>query len=740
MHYLGHIEETEATYHVRLYSVPKGGPTVMAPGFGVPLNKWQMNAHAVYLQTQPAFEFDPSLLLSFDKIRLAAENEIRIGVPRYDNIKLTLASDPVFLGIIATLKDADAPEIWCEIVCESKATDIPDLPAGAIFFPRKKRCIFWGKCVVQSAQLAVSDQQMTPNFAQQAQHIGTLDLVFKHWLLAIATRYVDPEVPATGQSALVKQWLDEFTNDAKSNNKKFIRFSEVLYSLLSKISPTPLFAIADHTFHHPFDDSDSSIARGNVHLDITVLDQPLTHSAVNLYSLAWQLYSTDGLGNFQDFLIYFENIDHKNPGQYSFYRLKDLAEALVRITGEAKLIFQIEIPTLEEAAQQNSPLFHQNFSWLRQGHWASCTRWLFMQPTQTAKDMPDMTLITKKDTVRVAPCGAWISKIHIDEPAVFGSDTLDIGAWEANSPFDDGQELSYKTLSRFLGTIGGTDDQPRGYEIYVMGSDRVPHIARRVVFPFLFLGGSDNEDDWAKYHAKQYLMLWGNPMSILECEFEGNGLEPFGASAPKSGLVANVKKTFGFYDWGEWPLYRVLSSVPLGLVEESEDNSKGYLVIDIARTPGGDGSLKAIETLRVYSQTPLLVPPPPGSGTGDEDDTLTIDNTGNMTPSIDVLDGFTLPADSTFLVSYDIVARRLAGGSGAGAVGDSLAFAVKGSFKNIAGTVTSFGIGPETAPPDKDDDALDVNFNINGTVIEVQITTPPDTIFIWKRSKKITSV
>jgi len=290
LHYLGHIEEKEATYHVRIYSVPLNGPVVRGadalPGQAFPnLTPTSMNAHAIYLGDLDPEPFDPSLLLSFDKIKLSAENEINIGIPRYDNIKLTFKADPSLLPMIPELKSGNP--IWCEIVCEAKATDIPDLPTGAFLFPRKKRCIFWGKCVVQPSSGKVTNQKLQneggPNLAYaNRQHLGTFDLTFKHWIQVIGAGPVRP-------------WLDAFRlNFAGRDNVTgsttvgwTCHVSELLYSLCSYITPTPLYAIADRDFISEFDNLLTSRCRGNVHLDTVISGGGFNGS--HLYDLGWQV-------------------------------------------------------------------------------------------------------------------------------------------------------------------------------------------------------------------------------------------------------------------------------------------------------------------------------------------------------------------------------------------------------------------------------------------------------------------
>jgi hypothetical protein len=119
--------------------------------------------------------------------------------------------------------------------------------------------------------------------------------------------------------------------------------------------------------------------------------------------------------------------------------------------------------------------------------------------------------------------------------------------------------------------------------------------------------------------------------------------------------------------------------------------------------------------------------------------TMLIDNTTGS-PVVNVLGSYQLASDTTYKIKAVVLGVRV-GGSAGGAVGDSISYEVTGDFKNVAGTVTVVGgDGALTPTPNSDDTAMDANFFINGTKIDLKVTTPANEKIKWKSITLLYSV
>ncbi|MEP7234481.1 MAG: hypothetical protein ABI778_04215 [Ignavibacteriota bacterium] len=602
IHYLSHADLGDSIMHVRIYSVEQRKAYTN-------IEKNTMESHWIQLlELNEITEFDDALLPvgAFSDIAVQSENEFQIGIPKFDNFTLKLEPDLIFRALMREIKTRN--EIWIELVLEAKATDIPDLVAGEFFYPRKKRSIFWGKCIPNNTEGTVSAQEFedfsrtgSPLMRKQAEHDGMLSFTFEHWLPWRGSTKVfkdeDGNVLEDANGKTVKELLDTIRAITQPIGVaiEMSRFSDILYETVKALNPTRLFAISDHTLDHfKGEDEPDALSRGN--LSMTIAIKGATLVARDLYNVCYRRIDTSGLTTV--WCMLFENgpnDDGENLNQFSFYNWKDLREAIVNVTQENDFIFQCELPTLEDvgvvAERIHAGRHINNLTASRRSYWGASSRWLFKQIEEVFLAPAQGIQVTPIGEVRYNPAGAFVSTVHVDEPTpdgmqiYYGFELHKANSFrEVHSYFDGGQDITLKTMARFAGQdiiSAVVTDVFSGVEIFVTQGTGIEY-AKNVEFNLF--GAKTFSLDWAEFHARGILARWGQPNTIIECDFSGTGIEAF---------RAGVTKHFGFTDWGEFPLLRVFQS-NIGLLDEGQ--SSAFFLIQMSRMPGGDGKFKAIET------------------------------------------------------------------------------------------------------------------------------------------------
>lgn len=620
MHLLTKIENRDGIYHVRLYSVPaRSIQTDLSNGF----KRGMMPRHYRYLIDEGnkiPTEFAESLVQELGSRRLSIDGQFLMGKPDYSTWKLTLKSDPFFFDLVNECRKLDR-ELWCEVVLEQPVTDCPPLKPHEVYYPRKKRVFFWGKllrhdtkgkALVQSLQSEGNDSLVR---VANTKHKGNLELTFTHWL----------KVNTSEEASF---FLDVFRAGYILPDQNF-SWGVFFYKLLEWITPTPLFAIADERLitKDEFGDGWKSISRGNLRLRRQFNGDTL--STQELYELESEIRKN---GAYRA-LFEFDNTK-RTAGQYSLFQWKDLGQGLYEVTREFFKRFQVELPCMEDTHLYG--YFQDNPQARRELLPQAVTRWLFTEPRMPKKRLH---FTSRSGTVEYQPAAMWAKKIKITEPAPSESEAPRYQPRpdyiERINPYEGGQEIAYRTLTKFMGQSESFNwntnqwewlDDPRGYELYVRNAGALPvevEPVRNVSYLHTELGVSKGESEnwWASVHARILQATWGNVASTLKFDFKGIGVEPFGKSNSKA---PKIKGTFGKYDLGEFPLHRSFDSA-VGLLFGPDPatnlvTSSEYLLYEVEQQPGGDSKASAIELHdvspigvadRVLPGNSTTPPPPP---------------------------------------------------------------------------------------------------------------------------------
>lgn len=108
----------------------------------------------------------------------------------------------------------------------------------------------------------------------------------------------------------------------------------------------------------------------------------------------------------------------------------------------------------------------------------------------------------------------------------------------------------------------------------------------------------------------------------------------------------------------------------------------------------------------------------------------TTDATPTAFPVISLVD------NSAYNIEVSVIAIRT-GGSG-GSTDDSAMFVIRGGFKRSGAATTQMGATYKEG--NKDNMALDCNFNISHPVIEVEVTGDTNNNYTWNSSIKIVEI
>lgn len=608
-------EGREGWYHVRIYSVPRIDLQEDS-GLG---RAGSMPRHWRYINDENqsgATAFDEGLLDLIGPSRVAIDGELLLGRPEYDTLKCTFKPDPVFFELVNEIRNADR-EVWIEVVLEQSITDAPPLKHHEMFWPRKKRTWFWGKVLRHDTNGKATSQELQSEGADEivrtragARHDGSLDLAFVHWLRVKCAE--DP-----------KEFLLAYRSTFVGAEMRF-KMSDFLYKLLEWITPTNLFLVSDDRFicQDVHKDGMESVSRCNFRLSHRFKgDAPLLMTE-QLYNLE-ALIRTNSL--YAGVFAYDGTQTPPFLPQYSFFNWKDLGSALFEFAREFFLRFQCELPLMD----QTHPNLHpwsastQNTVMNRTRQPEACARWLFLEVDSEGKRWHGTT---RSGTVEYQPAAQWIKKIRIEQPTIDKKfSTYPDGYDEFEYMYEGGQSVTYRTLFRFMGKVWAFDagtgaqvltDFPQPYDLWITGTiTPFAQPAREV--EFLQGATSITSERWTLAHLRNLMALWGGTRAIVKFEAKRIGIEPYGES--NDTINAKPVGTFGLYDWGEFPLLRLVDANVGLLFGPDPISSTGvergeFSIYEIDRLPDGNTKIAMIERGQYTPVDPPekpIAPPPP---------------------------------------------------------------------------------------------------------------------------------
>lgn len=612
-HFTTSIEKPDGIFHVRLYCLDTA----------TNLTQSSTGLMAQHMNTLPtAVPVAQSLVLQdgIGELDVEYENQFFQGAPSFSNMKLSMQADPVLAPLVKAIRDR--AEIWCEIVLEQFADHIPDPMPGEMFYPRKKRLYFWGKVLLQESKLHLKAQQRTPKsytdrsyfIANQdhRDHYGRLDLTLIHWFKVLTA--VKPDY------FLNSFWL---AHSGAVNQKA--RYSEFLEAIVHWINPAPFWAVSDHRLKTT--DANEGLPSGVSRCNLQLAGWLSGSSAITgggwagtMVSNVYDLYH-GGMATTLGAAVrapLFNNSTDK--GAFSFYNIANLGELFILFIEEFQFKSQCELPTLEEAYLPRIPKGLTNNHVNRMANWEKCSRWLFWDvraPFLGIYDFPgapsEISLVPKpifmnplNDTIDAQPFGSWTGKISGTDP--LGRETQIFGA-----SADGAVDIAIKTLFCFVEYDSGFTDNAVGPEIYLFDDIGNVVYARQ----FKFVGGTHDfaftsqVGMWTYFHVYRFALVFGAQTAILELDYEGIGLEPFGKSATNPPLGISH---YGFDDFGEFPMFRIFYSNPSILLDAHTQGE--FRIFGIKRTLGhssvGTTHIKAyLQFVDVFVDVPPPVPPAP---------------------------------------------------------------------------------------------------------------------------------
>jgi hypothetical protein len=150
VHYACSAKAGSEIYHYRLYSVPARRIqfNTMSSTAG------HMRAHLDLLvqgHAEKPVEFSSLLIKEHGDRTFSIDGEMLQGSCTFQNLNFTLAADATFTDLITAIRDLNT-EIWLEITVEQQATDIPQLRAGAFYWPRKTRSFFGASSIRKNVE------------------------------------------------------------------------------------------------------------------------------------------------------------------------------------------------------------------------------------------------------------------------------------------------------------------------------------------------------------------------------------------------------------------------------------------------------------------------------------------------------------------------------------------------------------------------------------------------------------
>jgi hypothetical protein len=489
-------------------------------------------------------------------------------------------------------------------------------------------------------------------------HPGRIEMVFVHWLKVIGAAGGFYQGRGGGSGTLAGAWyfgVNAWLNSIKDFKPmppgfttakihdgalgsivqphaqpppawQFIRISELLYGLVEQVTPGSLFGIGDHRLHAP--DSLSLLHSGNGALEMRT---SVTNGNVTTKSLAeiWipirmcVLAYADTTTNMDHYDVLdsplFEMPDRNGQvGPMSLYNIKNLAEAIERLSAEFFFKYGVEIPTMDEAAQ--APLALPNFPYDRMSRWMATVRWMFQSVDEA---IAYLYLDPNEDTIEPTPAAQWLTNARYDLPTPkdTGPDHYEYSfGYDEDLQNDFSGKLLFRTTAAFRPTLSTLTFQPSGCELY-LGPDEM-HLGdiqhgsgteQGVIVEFGPPGVKGHTMDWGEYHAYLHMMRWGNCRAQVEFDHHGRGIEPFGASA--KNLSIKPKATFNLHDIGDFPLLRHFD-LKTGLLPRIT-----YAIQEITVAPKKPTHIKAIEIVDLdnegsplnvrETEDPPYVPPPP---------------------------------------------------------------------------------------------------------------------------------
>lgn len=630
-------------YHYRLYSVPdvlSQVTTFIRAGMLVRdayAKAGRMQTHLDLLAQNgvaTSAPFSETSIKEQDGRQFSIDGEMLQGSPSFNNFKLTLFPDAVFLPLVTAIRELNT-EVWLEITCEQAVTDCPPLKAGEMYWPRKERLYFWGKLLKNDSSGAVDRETRKLTSAQYSKtvidHAGTLDMTFVHWmkvrgaqtasywldqvkatvLLPVGTLPTDPHLPDNDPNAL--GIIPIAAGDPSIASYQFVRASTLLYKLVQQLSPTALFAMADQrltnfTLNQP--ETPASVAQGALQIALGKLTNG-TFSTDTLDQI-WipirmvTYYETDG--TFDYYLVgnspLFESPARDGSiGPMSLYNIKDLAEAIVRLPEEFFFKWGVELPTLDDVATAPAQRNGRADAYERQRLWQACSRWLFQPVEQPTSKI--YSLSPDEKTIKYNPAAQWLTGATYDMPTPNNTGPAHwayITGADEDLKNDYAGKLLFRFTAYFFTNLTSIQYQQSGVELWIGPDDMSLVDIEEYSGVQGFLPNDDSAFfgsaiDWALAHAYFMVLRWGHCRAQIEFDNYGRAIEPFGASSTR--LAIKPKRTFGLGDIGDFPLLRSFT-MQTGLLPVLT-----YTVQEITMTPKKPTHIKAIE-----------ITPPKTSGAG----------------------------------------------------------------------------------------------------------------------------
>lgn len=591
------LRATEGIYHVRIYTIPNyydDNAEVLSgsrPG-SLPFHHWCLTAGRL---KYTRFKLSPLDIKSIGGAQVSSDGELLQGVPRFGQMPIELHASDVFQDLVECVRQI-TNQVWIEMVLEQPHQGLPGKLDPFFLQPRKKMMYYWGRLDRHAVTQAIKYQKLDRGFVNTLRrglvsHDGTLKLSFMHWL------------KARGMNS-AKKFLDDFKASRPHDQQGatlYAPMDAILNGLLAAISPTNLYCAADHRLQEPFEQLGISY-RLDIELPFKAGDGATMLHNVRDLELRYSFWAD---GSPKHSALFFNDPGGNNS--QSFYKWKDLAQGLFEFTRELLLFPQVEIPTMEQAA--TAPPGVANTPATLAQYWPAATRWLM-----TTYEDPPLNLYVDADeaTIEITPAAMWASQYKVELPTVEG--LLPAPAYSiVRNGSEGGSDQGFKTLFRTIGqtyvTLNGVQtliDSPRGWEISFAGP-----VERQYVSHFEY--GEITYTNWATFHASVKMDLWGSVRSTLALKCHGVAIEPYGDSlAVSSKTQTIVDRSFGFNDFGEFPLFRKLLFRG-GLIVDNEKDLIEYLLYDIERTPNGGTTLKLIEIKQFRPPEPSAVyePPPP---------------------------------------------------------------------------------------------------------------------------------
>ncbi len=556
----------------------------------------------------------------FGDVQSSFENELFQGSVEHQNFKLTLEADPVMAELVAAWRNLDA-DVWLEVTLESRAQNLPKRKAFTMAQPVKERLVWWGKLVRNEAagfvdyQSFLTSKGLVRNPTRKV-HIGGLEMTFVHWLHVNFSR---------NASSFLNYYRALHGLAPIDSSNIYASVFSLFYYLIRYISPTKLVGLSDASLidwqNQPVDSNGISTA---FRLDYTfngdhVLPNHHTNSLFYLLVPRKQFNTTIGQFVYSPLFNSASDTSDHSAGENSLYtRWPTLGDALVTLSREFFLKFDVELPTLREAWEVEDLSFgYDNLKKDLEKRWPSASRWVFC----SIDEVPlELTPIPLEKSIKYNPAAVWIKSISITVPTY--SDLVDTAVTHEVSQ-TEGKEISYKTLFRFIGqnlnnrdVLGNPRDDRRGIELSLMDASNLAEKVVATSVSFNRDGSTFSYPTWNQFHVFKNLDLWGGTRAIVEFDHEGTGLElyPLGV------------RSFGLLNWSDFGNLHYFDAAP-GLLYKNSEFGR-FSVIEVSRKPGGNTHVRGIERRVISPESiPMIILPE----VPDPDDPPTIDPPSRIT-------------------------------------------------------------------------------------------------------------